>query len=312
LSLPSAPAAAGAGSAESSRFRGYHLRALINWRVPGNARGVDSTTAAIGHFIRKFAQGHNLGCSVEWRRVANGLEISIDGVVEQVVDGQVAASLRKKFRNTLAQVGKRKGSKLVAQCQFIPHVAPPLAAAEVEVLERIHGRRLPRVGFQSWWKFLPKPLEAPAAVPAPAPAPAPVSPAPAPAPVSPAHDAVAMALAADLVNLRSEYHGALGANDFANGFDKAVGLLSIVLSFVQGPGAAASGSVQATGRAARLEGLAAGSSSPKAPAAGPERISNGAAVPPPCCDAQAGGAAASLAAEAEAARGGVPRADGHS
>jgi hypothetical protein len=37
--------------------------------------------------------------------VANGLEIWIDGVVEQVVDSQVAASLRKKFRNTLAQVG---------------------------------------------------------------------------------------------------------------------------------------------------------------------------------------------------------------
>ena len=133
-----------------------------------------------------------------------------------------------------------------------------------------------------------------------------------PAAVSVAPDAVAMALAADLVNLRSEYQGALGANDFANGFDKAMGLLAIVHSFLQGPRAAAAVEVEAEPVAGGLA-TAAGLSPPgsEALAAGAERISNGAALPAPRSNASAEGAAAFVAAETEAARGGAPRAYVH-
>ena len=278
------------------------MRAFISWRVPDNARGVQSATVAIGHCLRKFALDHDLGCSVEWKPVATGLEFVIDGIVEQVVVSEVAVALRKKVRNALHQVGKRKRSKIVAQCKFTAHLSPPLARADVEVLDRIQGRVLPRSGFQSWWKFPPKPPAAPApaaAAPAPVAQPVPAS----AAAVSPAPDAVAMALAADLVNLRSEYHGALVTNNFANGFDKAVGLLGIVLSFLQGPCAAAA--VQAEPVAG---GLAAGLSPPEAPANANGDPANGVAVPAPHSNALAEGAAASVAAEAEAARGRAPRA----
>jgi hypothetical protein len=279
------------------------MRGVISWRVPDNSRGVQSTTCAIGYYLRKFAEGHDLGCSVEWRPTATGLEIIIDGISEQVVIGEVAAALRKKVHNLLGCVGRKKRSNVVAQCKFNAHLSPPLARAEDEVLERIHGRVLPHSGFQSWWKFRPKPLAA--ADPAPVAVPAAV---PAVTVVSVAPDAVAMALAADLVNLRSEYHGALGTNDFANGFDKAVGLLAIVLSFLQehrGPGAATS--VQAEPFDREPPAISE-SSLPKAPVAGSEKISNCAAVsvvPVPCSNTPAEGAAASVAAEDTAARGGL-------
>ncbi len=300
LSLPAAPDAA--ESSDPGRFSGYCMRVLISWRVPDNERGVQSTTVAIGYYLRKFAKRHDLGCSIESRPVANGLEIFIDGIIGQVVVGKAAIALRKKVRNALECVGRRKRSRIVAQCKFTPHVSPPLARADIEVLDRIQGRALPRSGFQSWWKFPPKPPAEPAAA-----APAPVA-LQVPAAVSVAPDAVAMALAADLVNLRSEYQGALGANDFANGFDKAMGLLAIVHSFLQGPRAAAAVEVEAEPVAGGLA-IAAGLSppGPKALAAGAEQISNGAAVPAPRSNASAEGAAAFVDAETEAARGGAPR-----
>ena len=99
--------------------------------------------------------------------------------------------------------------------------------------------------------------------------------------------------------------GSLVTNNFANGFDKAVGLLAIVRSFLQGLSAAVAVRPIARGLA-----IAAGLSA-QAPATGPKRISKGATVQAPHSNALMEGAAASVATEAEAARGVAPHEEVH-
>ena len=132
LSLPAAPDAA--ESSDPGRFSGYCMRVLISWRVPDNERGVQSTTVAIGYYLRKFAKRHDLGCSIESRPVANGLEIFIDSIIGQPVVGDAAIALKKRSATPWSVWADGKGAELSLNANLRPTSVHPLPGPTLKSL----------------------------------------------------------------------------------------------------------------------------------------------------------------------------------
>ena len=101
-----------------------------------------------------------------------------------------------------------------------------------DVLARIDASTPSRSEFTFWCKRPPKPPDLQASQPAAAAA-SPAEPAEKTEPSGgPARDTVARALAADIVNLRSDYDTALCMNEYAQGFNTALCLLAVLQSFI--------------------------------------------------------------------------------
>ena len=268
-----------AASVESSHWRGYSATVSIQWRVPGHITGVEATTAAFRHYVRRFAFSgdSDLGCCVEGRRVCGGLELCFDGIRESTVVGNEADRLRKKILNCLHNVGKRSRSPRVKNCRFSVRISPIRVLHVNDVLARIDASTPSRSEFKFWSKRPPKPPDLQASQPA--------EPAEKTEPSDgPAREAVARALAADIVNLRSDYDTALCMNEFAQGFNTALCLLAVLQPFImKGPAAAArvdgpgvdraDPPAASAGAAANVRAsAAAGGSSPSSPASAPAEM----------------------------------------
>ena len=270
-----------AASVESSHWRGYSATVSIQWRVPGHITGVEATTAAFRHYVRRFAFSgdSDLGCCVEGRRVCGGLELCFDGIRESTVVGNEADRLRKKILNCLHNVGKRSRSPRVKNCRFSVRISPIRVLHVNDVLARIDASTPSRSEFKFWSKRPPKPPDLQASQPA--------EPAEKTEPSDgPAREAVARALAADIVNLRSDYDTALCMNEFAQGFNTALCLLAVLQPFImKGPAAAArvdgpgvdraDPPAASAGAAANVRPSAAaggGGSSPSSPASAPAEM----------------------------------------
>ena len=275
-----------AASVESSHWRGYSATVSIQWRVPGHITGVEATTAAFRHYVRRFAFSgdSDLGCCVEGRRVCGGLELCFDGIRESTVVGNEADRLRKKILNCLHNVGKRSRSPRVKNCRFSVRISPIRVLHVNDVLARIDASTPSRSEFKFWSKRPPKPPDLLASQPAAAAA-SPAEPAEKTEPSDgPAREAVARALAADIVNLRSDYDTALCMNEFAQGFNTALCLLAVLQPFImKGPAAAArvdgpgvdraDPPAASAGAAANVRpSAAAGGSSPSSPASAPAEM----------------------------------------
>jgi len=251
LSFPAAAAAAGSAASElpaagSGKWTGYSFDVRLDWRTPDNTKGVEATTAAVKHYIRCYALGHDKGCVVDALQDGKGITLKIGGIKEEIGGQNAASRIGKQIRNCLGMVGKRSKNGTVRQCYFSVRTYGYLAQHELQVLERIHAPKPLEGGFRLWFKRLPKPPGPPA--PAPSTVTGAVSASAeqamgdAPDTNSPAPAAVARALMADMANVCSDLQEPRSADELHSLVWDSLALLEVTASYLKGLFAASAGS----------------------------------------------------------------------
>ena len=215
LSFPSTDASA---PLTDHSWKGFAIRVEIKWRVPTNVTGKEAATSALRHYLGLFAGSRDLGSSVEGRETYNGIEIFIDSIHKDVPHGDVMNGLVKKVLNAVDNLKMHRLDK-IRNCHFSTQIHERNVQHESSVLERIAGRR--RTGFRSWIKVPPRPAAAPETEAA-------------PGAVMPEPGEVALALGADIGNLRAGLDVAHDMKDIASMVDRAMYMLETVQTYLKG------------------------------------------------------------------------------
>ena len=107
--VPAASAAAGSAASElpatgseSGKWTGYSTDVRIAWRVPGNTKGVEAAAAAVKHYIRQFAMGHDEGSIVDIREDGYGITFKIGGIREGPGGQAADARIKRQIHNCLS------------------------------------------------------------------------------------------------------------------------------------------------------------------------------------------------------------------
>jgi len=198
---------------------------------------------------------------VEAQETDEGIELFIDGIQGAEMDNDVMNGIKRKFVNSLNNVS-RNPKLHISNCHFRLTFHEQIYQLESNVLERIAQKRSPdRPGFRSWINVAPRPVEAPASEAV-------------PGAVMPAPGKVALALGADIANLRAGFDVANSMKDIGTMVENAMFMLETVQTYIKGLD-----SSSGAGAGAVAAGVAGSSSTISTPAA--SAGSGGQAAGPP-------------------------------
>ena len=201
-------------------WNGFEIRASIVWRTPSNISGIQATKASINHYLKRFSQSFDRGCVVNSRETSECIEYVIGGIHGEAMSNEIMSRVVKKFQNALNNVSRSEVDQ-IRNCRFTVKMSQQrIYMRESDVLARIRGRPLP--GFRIMTVAAPQPVAAPPASEK------------ATGSVMPAPGMVALALGADIANLRAESDEAHITNDFRKFVDSAMFMLEAALSYMKG------------------------------------------------------------------------------
>jgi hypothetical protein len=173
----------------------------------------------MNYYLKRFAQSFDRGCAVNSRETSECIEYVIGGIHGEAMSNDIMNILVKKFQNALNNVSRSELDR-IRNCKFTVHILQKNYMLESIVLARLRGRPLP--GFRFMTVAAPQPVAAPPACEK------------APGSVMPAPGMVALALGADIANLRAESDEAHITNDFGTFVDSAMFMLEAVLLYMKG------------------------------------------------------------------------------